>query len=101
MEQIRGKKLEITWGLLGSRPVVLMTVDDVQYIQLVIKRNPWAYSMVPQLEESFGTKAVTGMAFDYRASSEEGQLVTFNDPSVTGVYVRVEDFPKVEILFNK
>jgi hypothetical protein len=69
-------------------PFVTMKVDDEPYVMLTIKRSIMAAKLVEVLRRDFGvTRALVGIAFNYRESIQSGMLVILADPNINGVYV--------------
>ena len=93
----------IAMGTVGTTdlPVVIMTIGGNSYVMLTIKKNALAVAMIAELKSRCGVSAIAGMAFNYQASRNRGELISSPDASMTGVYVESGDLPRVLDLFNQ
>lgn len=97
METISASKITLYLSRLGSNvndgPFVVMSVDYEPFIMLTVKRSVMASKLVDDLRNEFMVKrAMVGMAFNFRESAQAGRLITFDDPTLLGIYVPFRDF---------
>jgi hypothetical protein len=78
---------------VNDGPFIVMRVDNKPYIMLTVKKNILAAKLAETIPQEFGIKKViVGMAFNARASVQEGMLVVYSDPTINGIYIPFSDF---------
>ncbi len=84
-----------------GRKVICMKVGEECYIMLMVKNALLAYSIAEQVKKEMHAELISGLAFDYHASMKQSLLVIFCDVKYVGLYVKVQDFPKVRDFFDQ
>jgi len=74
----------------GEQMIVMM-FGETKYIMLTVKKSIMAAKIVEALDTEFHVKALIGMAFDYKLSVGQRELVYFSDPTVVGIYIPFSD----------
>ena len=85
---------------VGERRCVKMLIDEKEYFLLTIKRNPMAFKIIQELYSNMGIEAVAGMAFE--VTPVDDKTLSFrHDPTITGIYVPIENYVDVMDGFGK
>ena len=96
-----GIKLSLAVVPSAREIAIVMEIDGVQYVMLMVDKNHLVPETITTLRELRQVEGITGMAFSQEESVKQDKLVMCTDSNMTGIYVKMSDFPRVSDRFNQ